>query len=51
VYPEARLLPVRTRAFIDAINAHLLAEQRAWQDLEPARSGRVGEARSRRKKK
>jgi DNA-binding transcriptional LysR family regulator len=35
VYPEARLLPARTRVFIDAIKRHILAEQSAWQPPEP----------------
>jgi DNA-binding transcriptional LysR family regulator len=35
VYPEARLLPARTRVFIDAIKRHILAEQSAWQPSEP----------------
>jgi DNA-binding transcriptional LysR family regulator len=35
VYPEARLLPARTRIFIDFIMRHVQAEQGAWQRLEP----------------
>jgi len=35
VYPEARLLPARSRVFIEAIKRHILAEQSAWQPSEP----------------
>jgi DNA-binding transcriptional LysR family regulator len=35
VYPEARLLPARTRAFIDFIKRHLLGQQAAWQPVAP----------------
>lgn len=31
VYPEARLLPGRTRAFVDFIRAHLERERLAWE--------------------
>jgi DNA-binding transcriptional LysR family regulator len=37
VYPEARLLPARTRVFIDFLLAHLQARQAAWQPAEPRR--------------
>jgi DNA-binding transcriptional LysR family regulator len=37
VYPEARLLPARTRIFIDFIMRHIQAEQGAWQRLESKR--------------
>jgi DNA-binding transcriptional LysR family regulator len=40
VYPEARLLPARTRAFVDFIMRHILSEQRAWQLDEPKRRAR-----------
>ena len=36
VYPEARLLPARSRVFIEAIKRHILAEQSAWQPSEPS---------------
>lgn len=43
VYPEARLVPARTRVFIDAIKRHLAAEQSSWQPPKrrgvPARPG------------
>ena len=46
VYPEARLLPARTRVFIEAIKRHILAEQSAWQPSEPsARRARAGRTR------
>jgi len=35
VYPEARLLPARSRMFIAAIKQHILGEQSAWQPSEP----------------
>ncbi|MEY2932450.1 MAG: hypothetical protein RL033_3199 [Pseudomonadota bacterium] len=35
VYPGARLLPARTRVFIDFLLEHLQAEQAAWQPAEP----------------
>jgi DNA-binding transcriptional LysR family regulator len=31
IYPAARLLPARTRAFIDAMQRHIQGEQAAWQ--------------------
>lgn len=31
VYPEARLVPARTRVFIDAVKRHIAAEQSVWQ--------------------
>jgi len=31
VYPEARLIPARTRVFIDFIKAHIATEQAAWR--------------------
>jgi DNA-binding transcriptional LysR family regulator len=31
VYPEAKLVPARTRVFIDFIKLHLAVEQAAWQ--------------------
>ena len=31
VYPEARLLPTRTRTFVDFIKRHIADEQPAWQ--------------------
>jgi DNA-binding transcriptional LysR family regulator len=42
VYPEARLLPARTRIFIDFIMRHIQAEQVAWQRLEPAQRAGAG---------
>ncbi|MET0409939.1 MAG: LysR family transcriptional regulator [Polyangiaceae bacterium] len=35
VYPEARLVPARTRMFIDFIMRHIQAEQSAWRLPEP----------------
>jgi DNA-binding transcriptional LysR family regulator len=35
VYPEARLVPARTRSFIDFIMRHIQAEQSAWRLPEP----------------
>jgi hypothetical protein len=35
VYPEARLLPARSRVFIAEIKQHILSEQGAWQPPEP----------------
>lgn len=35
VYPEARLVPARTRIFIDFIMRHIQAEQSAWRLPEP----------------
>lgn len=40
VYPEARLLPARTRAFIDFMLAHLQAQRARWQPPEPRRGPR-----------
>jgi DNA-binding transcriptional LysR family regulator len=37
VYPEARLIPARTRVFIDFIKAHLGARQQAWQRIGSSR--------------
>jgi DNA-binding transcriptional LysR family regulator len=37
VYPEARLIPARTRVFIDSIKAHLGAQQSAWQRIGSSR--------------
>lgn len=46
VYPEPRLLPARTRVFIDFIMRHIQAEQDAWQLPEPknrvSRAARAG---------
>jgi DNA-binding transcriptional LysR family regulator len=39
VYPEAKLVPARTRVFIDFIKRHLAAEQAAWQRKVRARKG------------
>ena len=36
VYPEARLLPARTRAFIDFMKVYLREERAAWQPVEAA---------------
>jgi DNA-binding transcriptional LysR family regulator len=47
VYPEARLLPARTRAFIDFIMGHIQTEQRAWQLREPKRRARGSAGRTR----
>jgi len=35
VYPEARLLPARARAFIDFMKIYLREERAAWQPVEP----------------
>ncbi len=35
VYPQARLLPMRTRAFIEHMQEHLANEQPRWQLAEP----------------
>jgi DNA-binding transcriptional LysR family regulator len=40
VYPEARLLPARTRAFVAFLLAHLQAQQHLWQPAEPRRPHR-----------
>jgi len=40
VYPQARLLPARTRVFVDFLLAHLQAQQAAWQPGEPRRRAR-----------
>lgn len=37
VYPEAKLLPARTRVFIDFIKRHLAAEEPAWQPRRTAK--------------
>jgi DNA-binding transcriptional LysR family regulator len=37
VYPEAKLVPARTRVFIDFIKRHLAAEQPAWQQRRAAK--------------
>lgn len=44
VYPEARLVPARTRVFIDAVKHHISAQQSAWQ---PPKRGRSEAARAR----
>jgi DNA-binding transcriptional LysR family regulator len=47
VYPEARLIPARTRVFIEFIRRHIAAEQAAWQPVgsrRPARSVRQRDA-------
>lgn len=36
VYPEARLIPARTRLFIEAIKSHIKAEHAAWQPAQAA---------------
>ena len=43
VYPQARLLPARTRIFIDFLLQHIQAEQGAWQLLAQRRRRRTGE--------
>jgi DNA-binding transcriptional LysR family regulator len=47
VYPEARLLPARTRVFIDFIMQHIHSEQRAWQpeEAKPRAQRRTGRVR------
>lgn len=40
VYPEARLLPARTRAFVAFLLAHLQAQQSLWQPAERRRTVR-----------
>lgn len=37
VYPEAKLVPARTRVFIDFIKRHLASERRAWQTRAPTK--------------
>jgi DNA-binding transcriptional LysR family regulator len=37
VYPEARLMPARTRVFIELIMRHIQSEARAWQLEAPRR--------------
>lgn len=37
VYPEARLLPARTRSFIEFIMRHIQSEQPRWQPVPPRR--------------
>ena len=37
VYPEARLVPARTRTFIEFIKQHISVEQRAWQEVKAVR--------------
>lgn len=39
VYPDARLLPLRTRRFIDFVREQLLGSQRAWEPRAPRRRG------------
>lgn len=39
VYPQARLLPARTRIFIDFLLQHIQAGQGAWQALEARQTG------------
>ena len=46
VYP-ARLLPARTRLFVELMLGHLLAEQPAWQIPVRAREGQPRQRRSR----
>lgn len=38
VYPRARLLPARSRAFIEFIKGHILAERQVWEAWEQKRS-------------
>jgi DNA-binding transcriptional LysR family regulator len=47
VYPEARLLPARTRIFIDFIMRHIQAEAGAWQLSERGKPGSVALERER----
>jgi DNA-binding transcriptional LysR family regulator len=44
VYPDARLLPARTRVFIDFIMRHIQVEQVAWQPAESKPESRSGGA-------
>ncbi len=39
VYPEAKLVPARTRVFIDFIKRHLAGEQAAWRTRRPSQRG------------
>lgn len=48
VYPEARLLPARTRALIDFMRLHLLGQQAAWQPVAPRERRARGSAAARR---
>jgi DNA-binding transcriptional LysR family regulator len=51
VYPQARLLPARTRSFIDFLLQHIQAEEVAWQRTgerhQARRAGRLPERRYR----
>jgi DNA-binding transcriptional LysR family regulator len=46
VYPEARLLPARTRVFVEHIRRHISSEQHAWQPAEPKARPERGVARN-----
>lgn len=47
VYPQVRLVPARTRMFIEFIKDHIITEQRHWQptDPRPPRSPKAGRKR------
>lgn len=47
VYPEARLLPARTRLFVDLIKQHIGNEEPAWQTKEPRRRAAAAPKRRR----
>jgi DNA-binding transcriptional LysR family regulator len=47
VYPQARLLPARTRIFVDFLLQHIQAEQGAWQTLATPRRRAGAKARLR----
>lgn len=42
VYPQARLLPARTRIFVDFLLQHIQTQQGAWQTPGTRRRGRPG---------
>jgi DNA-binding transcriptional LysR family regulator len=46
VYPEARRLPARTRAFVEFILRHIQSEQPRWQPEAPERQKKARRARA-----
>jgi DNA-binding transcriptional LysR family regulator len=45
VYPEARLLPARTRTFVEFIMQHIASQAHLWQPAEEKRRARRGKPR------
>jgi DNA-binding transcriptional LysR family regulator len=45
VYPEARLLPARTRTFVDFMMQHIASQAHVWQPPEMKRRARRGKPR------